>query len=146
MSNKMPKIYKILVVENSQTSSTMIMNSLQGHQFEIAMANNGVEAIAQAEVMQPDAVITDIIMPGMNGYELCRKLRKHPPTENINIIICSRKSTKADRHWGFKQGANAYINKPFVVTDLVDTIKELLKGRSHLLVDNSWALLDRIKL
>jgi len=118
---------KILVVEDSKTQRELIANLLKNNQFEVMTAKNGVEALSKAEVQHPDLAILDIVMPEMNGYELCRKLRDNPETWNINIIICSTKSTSVDRHWGFRQGANAYISKPFVPEDLVDTVKELLK-------------------
>ncbi len=120
---------KILIVEDSRTQREMIADLLRSNQFEIATANDGVDAIAQARLIQPDLVILDIVMPGMNGYELCRKLRDNPETWNINIVICSTKSTKVDRYWGFKLGANAYIGKPFSPKDLVDTVKRLLKSQ-----------------
>lgn len=119
---------KILVVEDSKTQREMIANLLHNNQFEVVTANNGLEALSQAELLHPDLVILDIIMPKMNGYELCRKLRDNPDTWDINIIMCSSKSTIVDRHWGLRQGANAYISKPFPPEDLVDTVKELLKS------------------
>ncbi|MFM7888493.1 MAG: response regulator transcription factor [Pseudanabaena sp.] len=120
---------KVLVVEDSKSQREMIANLLQNHQFEVITANNGLEALSQAELLHPDLVILDIIMPKMNGYELCRKLRDNPDTWDINIIMCSSKSTLVDRHWGLRQGANAYISKPFPPEDLVDTVKELLKSK-----------------
>jgi twitching motility two-component system response regulator PilH len=118
---------KILVVEDSKTQREMITSLLQNIQFEVVTAKNGVEAIAQAEELHPDLAILDIVMPEMNGYELCRKLRDNPETWNINIIMCSTKSTKVDRHWGYRQGANAYIGKPFRPEELVNTVNELLR-------------------
>ncbi|MFN5864725.1 MAG: PleD family two-component system response regulator [Pseudanabaena sp.] len=120
---------KVLVVEDSKPQREMIANLLQNHQFEVVTANNGLEALSQAELIHPDVVILDVIMPTMNGYELCRKLRDNPETWDVNIIICSTKSTSADRHRGFRQGANAYISKPFSPEDLVDTVKEMLKSK-----------------
>ena len=117
---------KILVVEDSKTQREMITSLLQNNQFEVVTAKNGVEAIAQAEMLHPDLAILDIVMPEMNGYELCRKLRDNPETWNINIIMCSTKSTKVDRHWGYRQGANAYIGKPFRPEELVNTVNESL--------------------
>ncbi|MDX2254609.1 MAG: response regulator [Pseudanabaenaceae cyanobacterium bins.39] len=117
---------KILVVEDSATQRAMIANLLKNHHFEIATAKDGLEAIAQAEVLRPDLVVTDVVMPKMNGYELCRKLRENPETWNINIVMCSSKSTQADRYWGFRQGANAYVTKPFAPEELISTIKEVL--------------------
>ncbi|WP_434688204.1 response regulator transcription factor [Pseudanabaena minima] len=118
---------KILVVEDSKTQREMMANLLQSNQFEVVTAKNGVEAISQAELLHPDLAILDIVMPEMNGYDLCRKLRENPETKNISIIICSSKSTKADRHWGYRQGANAYIGKPFLPEELMDTVKTLLR-------------------
>ncbi|PZO42413.1 MAG: two-component system response regulator [Pseudanabaena frigida] len=117
---------KILVVEDSKTQREMIANLLESNHFQVSTAKNGLEAIAKVKSIQPDLVVLDIIMPGMNGYELCRKLRDNPETWNINIVLCSTKSTKVDRYWGCRQGANAYISKPFPPEDLIDTVKELL--------------------
>ncbi|PZV19682.1 MAG: two-component system response regulator [Pseudanabaena sp.] len=118
---------KILVVEDSKTQREMIANLLESNHFEVMTAKNGVEAISQAEVLRPDLAILDIVMPEMNGYELCRKLRDNPETWNINIIMCSTKFTKVDRYWGYRQGANAYIGKPFLPEELVNTVNELLR-------------------
>jgi twitching motility two-component system response regulator PilH len=117
---------KILVVEDSQAQREVIVSLLKRDRFEITTAQNGLEAIAQAKLIHPDVVILDIIMPGMNGFEVCRKLRDSPETGNISIVMCSSKSTLVDRHWGFKQGANAYVAKPFSAKDLIDTIRKLL--------------------
>lgn len=120
---------KILVVEDSVTQREMIANLLKNNHFEIATASNGIDAIAQAKLFHPDLVILDVIMPKMNGYELCRKLREDPETWHINLVICSAKSTKADRYWGCRQGANAYVSKPFSPENLIDTVRELLGNK-----------------
>ena len=120
---------KVLVVEDSKVQREMMASLLKKHHFETTTASNGLEAIAQVKVNHPDVIILDIIMPNMHGYELCRKLRDNPDTWDINIVMCSSKSTDADRYWGFRQGANAYVSKPFVPEDLVDTVKELLKNK-----------------
>ncbi len=120
-------IFKILVVEDCQSQREMIVSLLKNNHFQIATACNGLDAIAQVKLMLPDLVISDIVMPSMNGYDLCRQLKTNPQTKHIHVIICSTKSTIIDHHWGFKQGADAYINKPFTPKDLVDTVKELLK-------------------
>lgn len=117
---------KILVVEDSQTQREMIANLLERNNFQIDTAKNGLEAIARAKSFHPDVIVLDIIMPEMNGFELCRKLRDNPETWDINLVICSAKSTTADRHWGFRNGANAYISKPFSPEDLIETVNELL--------------------
>jgi twitching motility two-component system response regulator PilH len=64
----------------------------------------------------------------MNGYEVCRKLKTDPKTQNVPVIMCSSKAEEFDRYWGMKQGADAYIVKPFQPKELVATIKQLLRG------------------
>jgi twitching motility two-component system response regulator PilH len=122
-------MFKVLVVEDSKVQREMMASLLKKNNFETTTASNGLEAIAQVKANHPDVIILDVIMPNMHGYELCRKLRDNPDTWDINIVMCSSKSTDADRYWGFRQGANAYVSKPFVPEDLVDTVKELLKNK-----------------
>jgi twitching motility two-component system response regulator PilH len=95
---------KILVVEDSQTQRELMATLLKKNHFEIATASDGLEAIAQVQLLHPDIVILDIVMPKMNGYELCRQLRENPETWNVNIVICSAKSTTVDRYWGCEMG------------------------------------------
>jgi len=70
-------------------------------------------------------------MPKMNGYELCRKLKTDPKTQKVRVLMCSTKGEEFDRYWGMKQGADAYIVKPFQPKDLVGTVKQLLQGLSE---------------
>jgi len=91
---------KVLVVEDSQVQRELMVKLLEKTHFETSTAGNGVEAIAQGQLLHPQIVVLDIVMPQMNGYELCRQLRENPETWNVNIIICSAKSTTADRYWG----------------------------------------------
>ena len=125
-------MFKILIVDDSPSQREMMVSLLENNNFQIATAGNGLEAIAQVKLMQPDLIISDIVMPSMNGYDLCRQLRSDPKTKHIPIVLCSTKSTVIDHHWGFKQGADAYINKPFTSTDLVNTVKKLLKVEENL--------------
>ncbi|MCG8361773.1 MAG: response regulator, partial [Pseudanabaenales cyanobacterium] len=72
----------------------------------------------------------DIVMPKLNGYELCRWVKNNPATEDIPVVICSSKGEEFDRYWGMKQGADAYIAKPFHPTEMVETVKQLLRRRN----------------
>ena len=65
-------------------------------------------------------------MPKMNGYEVCRRIKSNITTQNLPVVMCSAKGEEFDRYWGMKQGADAYIAKPFQPTELVGTIKQLL--------------------
>jgi twitching motility two-component system response regulator PilH len=118
----------VLVVDDSQTVRHMLSELLIDSGMSVLEATNGVEAKQQIQAKFPDLVITDLIMPEMNGYELCRWIKNEPKTQSIPVLICSTKSEEFDRYWGMKQGADAYITKPFHPPEMVQTVKRLLRG------------------
>ena len=118
----------VLVVEDSVTQREMISNLLKGSGLTVEVASDGVEAIDRIKNNCPDLVVLDIVMPKMNGYEVCRRLKADPKTQNVPVVMCSSKGEEFDRYWGMKQGADAYIAKPFQPTELVGTVKQLLRG------------------
>ncbi|MFZ4640928.1 MAG: response regulator transcription factor [Nodosilinea sp.] len=119
---------KILVVEDSVSQREMIVELLEGKGFDVAIAGDGMEALEQIQSTPPDVVVLDIVMPRMNGYELCRRLKADPITQKLPIVMCSSKGEEFDRYWGIKQGADAYIAKPFQPAELVGTVRQLLRG------------------
>lgn len=118
----------VLVVEDSLTQQEMIKDLLKESGLEVSVANDGIEALDFIQGNPPDLVILDIVMPKMNGYEVCRRIKSDPTTQNLPVVMCSSKGEEFDRYWGMKQGADAYIAKPFQPTELVGTVKQLLKG------------------
>ncbi|MDB9374245.1 response regulator transcription factor [Nodularia sphaerocarpa] len=118
----------VLIVEDSMAQREMMTDLLEASGLTVTHANDGLEALAAIETSPPDLVILDIVMPRMNGYELCRRLKSHPKTQNVPVVICSGNSQEFDRYWGMKQGADAYIGKPFQETELVGIVKQLLRG------------------
>jgi twitching motility two-component system response regulator PilH len=119
----------VLVVEDSVTQREMITDLLKGSGLDVTVASDGVEALEQVQQgRRPDLVVLDIVMPRMNGYEVCRRLKADPKTQNVPVVMCSSKGEEFDRYWGMKQGADAYIAKPFQPTELVGTVKQLLRG------------------
>ena len=117
----------VLVVEDSVTQREMIEDLLKGSGLIVKTAGDGVEALEQMQGTCPDIVVMDIVMPRMNGYELCRRIKTDPKTERIPVVMCSSKAEEFDRYWGMKQGADAYIAKPFQPQELVGTVKQLLR-------------------
>ena len=95
----------------------------------ILEAKDGAEAQKKITATTPDLVVLDIVMPHMNGYELCRWIKSNPSTQDVPVVICSSKSEEFDRYWGMKQGADAYIAKPFRPDEMVETVKQLLRSR-----------------
>lgn len=118
----------VLVVEDSVTQREMITDLLKGSGIEVTIATDGVEALEHIQGQCPDLVVLDIVMPRMNGYEVCRRLKADPRTQKVPVVMCSSKGEEFDRYWGMKQGADAYIAKPFQPTELVGTVKQLLRG------------------
>jgi twitching motility two-component system response regulator PilH len=116
----------VLIVDDSQTLRQMLSEILQSSGLVVVEAINGVEAKEKIQSKAPDLVITDLIMPLMNGYELCRWIKTEPTTQGIPVLMCSTKSEEFDRYWGMKQGADAYITKPFHPKDLVTAVRQLL--------------------
>jgi twitching motility two-component system response regulator PilH len=118
----------VLIVDDSQTLRHLLSEILTDSGMSVLEATNGVEAKERIQQKFPDLVITDLIMPEMNGYELCRWIKNEPKTQSIPVLICSTKSEEFDRYWGMKQGADAYITKPFHPPEMVQTVKRLLRG------------------
>jgi twitching motility two-component system response regulator PilH len=119
----------VLVVDDSQTVRQMLSELLQKGGLTVVEAANGLEAKAKIQTQAPDLVITDLVMPEMNGYELCRWIKNDPVAQNIPILICSTKDQEFDRYWGMKQGADAYITKPFQPGEMLKTVKQLLRSK-----------------
>lgn len=90
-------------------------------------AVDGEEAIEKITASPPDVVISDIVMPRKNGYELCRWIKGSPIAKHLPVILCTTKSEEFDVYWGMKQGADAYITKPYYPPDLVAAVNKLLR-------------------
>jgi twitching motility two-component system response regulator PilH len=117
----------ILVVEDSVPQRQMITELLQEMGFDVRIAADGLEALEQIQAAVPDVIVLDIVMPKMNGYELCRRLKADPTTQHLPVVMCSSKGEEFDCYWGIKQGADAYIAKPFQPSELIGTVKQLLR-------------------
>lgn len=118
----------VLIVDDSSTLREMISGLLLKAGMSVVEAKDGIEARSMIEGNPPDLVVLDIVMPNMNGYELCRWIKNTQGISNIPVIICSSKGEEFDRYWGMKQGADAYIAKPFRPRDMLDTVKQLLRA------------------
>ena len=119
----------VLIVDDSQTVRQMLSELLEKGGLTVIEAANGLEAKAKIQTKKPDLVITDLIMPEMNGYELCRWIKNDPAAQGVPVLICSTKDQEFDRYWGMKQGADAYITKPFQPGEMLKTVKQLLRDR-----------------
>ena len=116
----------VLVVDDTISAMELISHYLRQSDYIVINAASGKEALDKAISRKPDVIITDVVMPGMSGFELCRSLKKHPATAKIPIILCTSKNQELDRLWGVKQGADAYITKPFTREQLLRAVKSML--------------------
>lgn len=116
----------VLVVEDTLSELELISNYLRDSGYNVILATDAKDAWNKAVKQKPDAVVTDVVMPGMSGFELCRQLKKDPATQQMPIIICSSKNQEIDRFWGMKQGADVYVTKPFTQDQLVRAVKSVV--------------------
>lgn len=119
----------VLVVDDSPMLREMISGLLIKVGWTVSEAQDGFDAQTKIAAELPDLVILDVVMPKMNGYELCRWIKNNEATKDILVVLCSSKGEEFDRYWGIKQGADAYIMKPFQSEELLDTLKTLLAGK-----------------
>ena len=119
-------MHTVLVVEDSVAQREMIKTLLEGSGLSVTAVSNGFDALEHIQGHPPDLVLLDIVMPDMNGYEVCRRIKSDDVTKSLPVVMCSAKGEEFDRYWGMKQGADAYIAKPFQPTELVGTVKLLL--------------------
>ena len=117
----------LLIADDNIMNLQLLSNYLTRMNFKILVAEDGQEAYKRAESGKPDLILLDIILPKKNGFQVCRQIKTSPDTHDIRIVMVSSKSEEADRFWGMKQGADAYIAKPIVEQDLLNTVAKLLK-------------------
>ena len=117
---------KILVVEDEKELAKLITFHITTAGYDVLCANNGIEAIEICETKNPALVVLDIMLPRLDGWQVCRRLRQDPRTRNLPIIILSALSEVKDKLKGFDLGADDYVTKPFSPRELVVRIKRVL--------------------
>src|SRR6185295_11799030 len=117
---------KILIVDDDIDSLKLIGMMLQRQGYEVAAANAGNQALSKALSERPDLIILDVMMPDMNGYEVCKRLRANPDTKGIPIIMFTAKTLIDDKVQGFEAGADDYLTKPTHPSELASRVKAIL--------------------
>ncbi len=103
---------KVLIVDDSPAQIMSLKKLIENWGHETLTAETADEALEIARKEQPNVILMDIVMPGMNGFQATRKLSKDQATNNIPVIFVSKKDGEADQVWGIRQGATAYVTKP----------------------------------
>ncbi len=117
---------KILAVDDSPTQLKLISEALIEKGYDVVTAADGEEAVRKAASEKPALIVLDVIMPKLNGFQVCRQIKKSSDLKHIKIILCTSKNQESDKFWGEQQGADAYITKPFKEEELLATVAKLL--------------------
>ena len=117
-------MYKILVVDDDKNLLEVIKYNLEKENYAVITAEDGTQALELARREKPDLIILDVMMPGLDGFELCRILRKEMP---IPILMLTAKTTEVDKVLGLELGADDYMTKPFSVRELMARIHSMLR-------------------
>ncbi len=117
---------KILVIEDDPAISRLVDYSLRHEGYEVIQASNGLEGIRKAHDERPDLVILDVMLPGLDGFEICHRLKSGQDTARLPILMFSAKAQEIDKNTGLKVGADDYLPKPASPTEIVNRVEKLL--------------------
>jgi len=116
----------ILIVEDSPTEMQMVRTALLSRGYHVITATSGEEGLEKVRREHPELILLDVVLPGRNGFQICRDLKSSPDTQNLPVILLTSKNQASDRFWGMKQGADAYLTKPWKAEELLATVAQHL--------------------
>ncbi|PKM02373.1 MAG: two-component system response regulator [Gammaproteobacteria bacterium HGW-Gammaproteobacteria-6] len=119
---------RILVVDDSPSQAMGMKRIIEKLGHEALAAEDGAAGVEVAKKELPDLILMDVVMPNLNGFQATRLIAKDPTTAHIPIVLVTTKDQETDKVWGLRQGAKAYLTKPFNEAALVKVISELLPG------------------
>jgi len=119
---------RILVVDDDPVILRLLQVNFRLEGFEVLSASRGDEAIGVAKEQHPDVIVLDVMMPGIDGYEACRRLKEDPETADAPVIFLSARAQDADRERGYALGVVAYVTKPFDPAMLVDVVRRAMSA------------------
>ena len=118
---------RILIVDDSPSQLMGIRRIVEKLGHEAITAEDGAQGVEVCKRELPDLVLMDVVMPNLNGFQATRSISKDPATQHIPVILVTTKDQDTDRVWGMRQGAKAYITKPFSESDLAEVITQVIK-------------------
>ena len=119
---------RILIVDDSPSQLMGIRRIVEKLGHEALTAEDGAAGVEAAKREIPDLILMDVVMPNLNGFQASRTISREPTTKHIPIVLVTTKDQDTDRVWGMRQGARAYLTKPFSETELADTITRYVTG------------------
>ncbi|MEN1680420.1 MAG: response regulator [Planctomycetota bacterium] len=121
---------QILIIEDDRSLAEVLNYNLRQDGYETGTAHDGQEGLSQAKVRVPDLVVLDLMLPVIDGLEICRRLRADPITKEVLVLMLTAKGEETDQVAGFSVGADDYVTKPFSVKVLLERIRALTRRRS----------------
>jgi DNA-binding response OmpR family regulator len=115
---------RVLVVDDSASTSLLIASALQQRGYDVDIALNGQDGLTKVMTFHPHCLILDVLLPGINGYMVCRHVRQNLRQQKVHIILISTKDAPIDQHYGLRQGADRYLPKPFTAETLLQAVWE----------------------
>lgn len=126
----MPKL-RVLIIEDDRPLAEVLSYNLKQAGYDVLVAHDGRDGLSQAQLKTPDVVLLDVMLPIIDGHEVCRQLRADPATRDMNIVMLTAKDEESDEIVGFSLGADDYVTKPFSVKVLLQRVKALRRRTSQ---------------
>jgi DNA-binding response OmpR family regulator len=124
------QLARVLIVDDDRVIQQLLEVNLELEGYDVQKASNGEEALEKVRSFDPDLVLLDVMMPKLDGREVCRRIKADPDTAGIPVIFLSARAQDMDVNSGLELGASAYITKPFDPVDLIDTVEKVLAGET----------------
>lgn len=116
---------RILIIDDEEDLVETMEMALEAHGYSVMTALDGEDGLKKSTQERPDVIVLDIMMPKMNGYQVCWELKNHDETKSLKVIMLTAKTQESDKFWGYETGADEYITKPFEMQELIQKIEEL---------------------
>lgn len=117
----------VLIVDDTAIGRSIVSSALQGQNYEIVFASDGHEAITTARKVEPDVILLDVLMPGLDGYDVCRWVRSDSVLKEVTILLVTSLSNREERLKGLEAGADDFISKPFDAVELRSRVRTIIR-------------------
>jgi two-component system, OmpR family, alkaline phosphatase synthesis response regulator PhoP len=129
---------KILIVDDEENIVELIKFNLEKNGYKVLTAVNGIDGLKLAKIEVPQLILLDLMLPGMDGYDVCKEIRKDNSISTIPVIMLTAKGDEFDKILGLELGADDYMTKPFSVRELLARIKAVLRRTSEQFIENTY--------
>ena len=125
-------MYKILIADGERALRLLIAGTLEIGEYDILEADNGIQALDLVKRERPDLIILDVMMPGMTGYEVCKRIKTNPDIADTKVLILTAKGQQSDEEAAWEALADFYLSKPFSPMELLSMVEEILSKKVKL--------------